>query len=517
MEPLVKDVYYESEKEAFDRFKKDYKNSPLASNISVGDIPPSYRVQLSDPEQFGTVASAFEGAPGVASVPNLRQVFAPLFRAINIITGVMIGLAVLTLVSAVLLMATTIRRAAFTRRREIAIMKLVGASNRTIRTPFIIETVASGLIGAVMAVGLLWVTAWALFDKYLLAQQGSGTAFISSADVWVIAPFPGRWCGRPRDRDVDRDALALPARLTGARRARRGPVVRAVWWLPLSSMQRPTPPQARRRTRALTGAALSLCLLAGVGHAFAATPDPQTQKGRVDQDLKDARGDLRETSKELVAAYDKLAATRKKLPGARSAAAAAERAETTAKGEYDDDAVAAYDLAKANEDKAEKQLKTTSSKITTSRRAVAGFAGQLYQQQGMGTPAVAVGSETPAAFIDRMIMAQSAGDTQTSALEELSTSRANPGLHRGSARGPAREDQHGQGHQADQARRGHRGQHQGRHQEGRPGVARERPEEPVGQAEPGEAEGQEAGRQPAGPVRQADQDPPGARPQGTRA
>jgi murein DD-endopeptidase MepM/ murein hydrolase activator NlpD len=189
-------------------------------------------------------------------------------------------------------------------------------------------------------------------------------------------------------------------------------------------MQRPTPPQARRRTRALTGAALSLCLLAGVGHAFAATPDPQTQKGQVDQDLKDARGDLRETSKELVAAYDKLAATRKKLPGARSAAAAAERAETTAKGEYDD-AVAAYDLAKANEDKAEKQLKTTSSKITTSRRAVAGFAGQLYQQQGMGTLAVAVGSETPAAFIDRMIMAQSAGDTQTSALEELSTSRAN--------------------------------------------------------------------------------------------
>ncbi|KRE37732.1 cell division protein [Janibacter sp. Soil728] len=189
MEPLVKDVYYESEKEAFDRFKKDYKNSPLASNISVGDIPPSYRVQLSDPEQFETVASAFEGAPGVASVPNLRQVFAPLFRAINIVTGVMIGLAVLTLVSAVLLMATTIRQAAFTRRREIAIMKLVGASNRTIRTPFIIETIASGVIGAVMAVGLLWVTAWALFDKYLLHTQGAGSGYISTADVWIIAPF----------------------------------------------------------------------------------------------------------------------------------------------------------------------------------------------------------------------------------------------------------------------------------------------------------------------------------------
>ena len=51
------------------------------------------------------------------------------------------------------------------------------------------DTVASGLIGAAMAVGLLWVSAWALFDKYLLDQQSSGTAFISSADVWVIAPF----------------------------------------------------------------------------------------------------------------------------------------------------------------------------------------------------------------------------------------------------------------------------------------------------------------------------------------
>lgn len=188
MEPLVQDVHYESEQEAFDRFKEDYDNSPLASDVQVGDIPSSYRVQLSDPEEFETVASAFEGAPGVASAPNLREVFSPLFRAINIITAVMVGLAALTLISAVLLMATTIRQAAFTRRREIAIMKLVGASNRTIRTPFIIETIVSGLIGAVMAIGLLWVSAWALFDRYLL-QENTGTAFISADDVWFIAPF----------------------------------------------------------------------------------------------------------------------------------------------------------------------------------------------------------------------------------------------------------------------------------------------------------------------------------------
>lgn len=195
--------------------------------------------------------------------------------------------------------------------------------------------------------------------------------------------------------------------------------------LPLTSMSRPSRPQVSARARALTGAALSVCLLGGVvGYAHAADPDPQEKKNRVDSQLSDARGDLHESSKELVSAYEKLRATRNKLPGARSAAAAAERAETTAKGEYDD-AVAAYDLARANERKAEKQLKSTSSKITTSRRAVAGFAGQVYQQQGIGTMSVAVGNEDPGTFVDKMIMAESVGDSQSSALQELSTSRAN--------------------------------------------------------------------------------------------
>ncbi|MEK4241545.1 peptidoglycan DD-metalloendopeptidase family protein [Janibacter sp. FSL W8-0316] len=189
-------------------------------------------------------------------------------------------------------------------------------------------------------------------------------------------------------------------------------------------MPRPARPLATRRARALTGAALSVCLLTGAGYAFAADPDPQQEKDRVDGQLSDAQGDLHETSKDLLDAYSKLKSTRSKLPGARSAAKSAEQAETTAKGEYDD-AVAAYDLAKANEDKAERDLKSTSSKITTSRRAVASFAGQVYQQQGMGSMSVAVGSEDPGAFVDKMIMAESVGDSQSSALEELSTSRAN--------------------------------------------------------------------------------------------
>lgn len=186
--PLVKEVYYETEQEAYDRFREDYKNSPLSKNIRVGDIPPSYRVQLSEPEQYETIASAFENAPGVASVPDLRKVFSSLFRAINIASAVMVVLALLTLVSSVLLMATTIRQAAFTRRREIAIMKLVGANNSTIRTPFILETLIAGLVGTALAIGLLWFSAWSLFDQYLIPET-TGTALISSAEVLVVAPL----------------------------------------------------------------------------------------------------------------------------------------------------------------------------------------------------------------------------------------------------------------------------------------------------------------------------------------
>lgn len=164
LRPLVEDVHDESEQEA------------------------RYRVRLSDPEEFETVASAVERAPGVARVPDLSDDVSPVFKAIDIVTGVMVGLALLSLVSAVLLMATTIRQAAFTRRREIMIMKLVGATNRTIRTPFIIETVVAGLVGALIAVGLLWLSVWVLFDRYLLQHHG-GTAYISSTAVWGIAPF----------------------------------------------------------------------------------------------------------------------------------------------------------------------------------------------------------------------------------------------------------------------------------------------------------------------------------------
>jgi cell division transport system permease protein len=186
--PEVKQVFYESEQEAYDRFKEQFRNSPIAGNVEVGDIPQSLRVQLNDPNQYENVTSQFENAPGVAAVQNQEKVLKKFFDIINVITAFAVALAALMAACAALLMATTIRQAAFIRRREIGIMRLVGASNWTIRMPFISEMVIVSVLGTAIAIGLLVaLTQWVITEgasKIALAQ-----AFIGPTDVWLLVPW----------------------------------------------------------------------------------------------------------------------------------------------------------------------------------------------------------------------------------------------------------------------------------------------------------------------------------------
>ena len=73
MKPLVKKVFYESEQEAFDRFKKQFRNSPLAGNVRVGDIPQNFRVQLSDPTKYEVIVSRSRAHRGSAPSRTRRR------------------------------------------------------------------------------------------------------------------------------------------------------------------------------------------------------------------------------------------------------------------------------------------------------------------------------------------------------------------------------------------------------------------------------------------------------------
>jgi cell division transport system permease protein len=188
MKPLVKNVYYESEQQAYDRFQEQFRNSPLASNIRVGDIPQSFRVQLSDPTKYDVVVSAFQGAPGVGRVQDQQKTLDKLFKVMNGVTVASLGLAFIMIVCAILLMVTTIRQAAFTRRRETGIMKLVGASNLTIRLPFVMEIVLATVVGVGAAVALLWATTQYLVVPYV-AKALPDVPLVGIGDVWLITPW----------------------------------------------------------------------------------------------------------------------------------------------------------------------------------------------------------------------------------------------------------------------------------------------------------------------------------------
>jgi len=164
---VVERVYYESKQEAYERFKDQFKDSPdMVRNVSPDVLPESYRVKLRDPAQFAQVHDLFCSGrfndrgreicnPGIESVIDQKKLVERLFALLNMLKNSFYVLAGVLGLAAVVLIAVTVRVAAFARRKETQIMKLVGASNTYIRLPFLAEGVVAGLLGTLVAFGLL--------------------------------------------------------------------------------------------------------------------------------------------------------------------------------------------------------------------------------------------------------------------------------------------------------------------------------------------------------------------------
>lgn len=192
LRPLVEQYWYESNEQAWERFQEQYRNSPVLDTIPKEALPESFRVQLSDPTRYEVVAAAFEGAPGVDSVEDQREVVDRLFAFLNAVSLAAVALAVAMVVCSVLLISTTIRLTAWSRRRETTIMRLVGASAATIHLPFLLETLAATALGVALAVGLLWaVVEYGISGllAQLLTGQGGLVGLIGPADLWLVTPY----------------------------------------------------------------------------------------------------------------------------------------------------------------------------------------------------------------------------------------------------------------------------------------------------------------------------------------
>jgi len=183
--PVVDTVYYESQSEAFTRFQERFKGSAIAQNVTQDQLPESYRVKLKDPTQFAVMQSAFAGRPGVDSVQDQRSILEKFFKLLSVLRDGALAIGLASVLTAALLISNTLRIAAFNRRRETGVMKLVGASSFSIQLPFLLEGIISSIVGWVFSTGLL--SGFKLLVDSRIAPLLSFTKFFTWSDVWVAS------------------------------------------------------------------------------------------------------------------------------------------------------------------------------------------------------------------------------------------------------------------------------------------------------------------------------------------
>ncbi|MFC6355119.1 permease-like cell division protein FtsX [Luethyella okanaganae] len=188
LSPFIDKYYFETHKQAFENFQQQFKDNPVSEYVTPDQLNQTFWVNLKDPSNADVLVESLRGIAGVEAVTDQRSYLDQIFSVLNAASYTAIGIAILMLVAAVLLIATTIRLSAFSRRRELGIMRLVGASNRFIQTPFILEGVFAALLGSILAGGAIWAIVAFFIDGYL-ADRLQFTSFVGQADAFVVVPI----------------------------------------------------------------------------------------------------------------------------------------------------------------------------------------------------------------------------------------------------------------------------------------------------------------------------------------
>jgi cell division transport system permease protein len=184
----VQEIYYESSDEAYARFKEQFKGSAIISSVEPDALPESFRVKLDDPKNFDKVANAVQAMRGVESVQDQRQLLDRFFQILRGLQTFALAVALAMLFVTVLLVMNTVRVAAFARRRETSIMRAVGASNASIRLPFIAEALTAAFSGALLATITMLCVKGLIIDARL-APRWTIIAWVTWGDVVALLPW----------------------------------------------------------------------------------------------------------------------------------------------------------------------------------------------------------------------------------------------------------------------------------------------------------------------------------------
>ena len=195
--PEVEEVFFVSKEEAFEEYKKIYEDQPsFWQNLPEDSLPASLRIKLTNADLAEQVANSIDGAPGVDEVRGHDDILKRLLQVNSLLRTITLAMSIILLVAAAALIANTIRLAIYSRREEIGIMKLVGATNWFIRIPFLLEGVFAAFVGALIASLIVVGVQWAVFDN--LGDQitflGPVFSFSTGEIATVLAVLFGVGC-----------------------------------------------------------------------------------------------------------------------------------------------------------------------------------------------------------------------------------------------------------------------------------------------------------------------------------
>ena len=186
--PYIDSFYFEDREMAYEIFQEQFADSAVVDLVSPEFLPETFWVSLVDPQQTDLIFEAMAGLAGVESVVDQRSYLDQIFALLNAGSITAVAVAALMLVAAALLISTTIRLSAFSRRRELGIMRLVGASNRFIQTPFVLEGIVAALAGAILASGAVWAIVHYFVRGYLVEALPT-TVFIGYDEAFQAMPI----------------------------------------------------------------------------------------------------------------------------------------------------------------------------------------------------------------------------------------------------------------------------------------------------------------------------------------
>jgi cell division transport system permease protein len=184
LKPFIDEFYFEDHEQAYANFQDQFEGTPAADYVTPEVLNETFWVNLVDPSESAVIVESLAGLAGVEQVFDQRNYLDQIFDVLNAASYTAIAVAAIMLVAAALLIATTIRLSAFSRRRELGIMRLVGASNRFIQTPFVLEGIFAGLIGSLLA-GAAVVAIVYFFVQGYLAENLSFT-FVGVNDALLV-------------------------------------------------------------------------------------------------------------------------------------------------------------------------------------------------------------------------------------------------------------------------------------------------------------------------------------------